>query len=142
MYTISTQRWKKLRSRGMFHFIWSEGLFFWAGLGSLLFAVLIFGISELSWTQRIIYSLAGMLGLLTIGFLYGVMIWREQQKIHLHDEPDFILSREIKKLVTTENIASSTSIESMFAEKPVNPEVTKELHQYLMIAKDRYEGVE
>jgi len=126
----------------MFHFIWSEGLLFWAGLGSLLFAVLIFGIPELSWTHRIIYSLAGMLGLVTVGFLYGVLIWREQQKVQVHDEPDFILSREIKILVTTENIASSTSIESMFAEKPVNPELTENLRQYLLKTKDRYEGVE
>jgi len=142
MYTISSRRWNQLRCRGMLHFIWSEGLLFWTCLGGLLFTVLIIGIPGLSWKQRLMYSLTGLLGLVISGFLYGVMVWREQKKIQVHDEQDAIFSREITKLRVNGGFVSNSSIESMFDEKPEDLEIAEQRRQHLVETKSRYEEIQ
>lgn len=82
MSNTSLEQWKRIRSRGKQHFIWTHGLLLWTLItGSVVYGLLA-EMQVFSVEQIMFYALLGAVGVAFTGYWYGCRIWKENEQAY------------------------------------------------------------
>jgi len=82
MSNTSLEQWKRIRSKGKQHFIWTHGLLLWTLItGSVVYGLLaemqVFRVEQITF-----YAILGAVGVALIGYWYGCRIWNENEEAY------------------------------------------------------------